>query len=235
MFTRWTEDKSLLWLHGKAGCGKTVLSSTIINEVIEKCRHESGIAVAYFYFDFNDGEKQKSDKMVRSLITQLCAQIMEDTEKVGLVAPSLKKLKELESTFSFCGSGERQPNAVQLMSILKDLFEDLGEIYVILDALDECSDQEELLGSIKEIQGWDPHQLHMLLTSRRLADLEEMLDELLENSQDKICIQDALVNADISTYVHERLENDRKLKRWRDRPKVKEEIKLALMNKADGM
>lgn len=235
MFTRWTENKSLLWLHGKAGCGKTVLSSTIINEVIDKCRHESGIAVAYFYFDFNDVEKQKSDKMVHSLITQLCAQIMEDTEKTGMVAPSLKKVKELESMFSFCGSGERQPNADQLMLILKDLFEYLGEIYIILDALDECLDQEELLGTIKEIQEWNPHQLHMLLTSRRLTDLEEMLDEVLKNPRDKICIQGALVNADILIYVHERLENDRKLKRWRDRPKVQEEIKVALMNKADGM
>jgi hypothetical protein len=198
-YTHWKEQSSLLWLHGKAGCGKTILSSTIITEVLQKHHLKSGVAVAYFYFDFNDLEKQNSDKMIRSLITQLSGQFT-------------KKLKELELLFSSCNKGERQPDIGRLMTALKEIVEGFDETYIILDALDECSDRQELLDNVEEIQGWGLSQLHMLLTSRRLTDIEETLN-LLTDSQNRICIQSALVDADILTYIHNRLQNDRLLKR----------------------
>lgn len=54
-----------MWLYGKAGCGKTVLASTIIEEILA-CPSDA-VAVAYFYFDFNNAEKQNSDKMICSI------------------------------------------------------------------------------------------------------------------------------------------------------------------------
>jgi hypothetical protein len=117
---------------------------------------------------------------------------------------------------------------------LKEIVEGFDETYIILDALDECSDRQELLDNVEEIQGWGLSQLHMLLTSRRLTDIEETLN-LLTDSQNRICIQSALVDADILTYIHNRLQNDRLLKRWRYKPQVQEEIKTTLMKKADGM
>lgn len=191
--------------------------------------------MVYFYFDFNDVDKQKSDKMIRSLISQLLSQLMMDSKESGSTKPSRNNFKELESTFSNCSNGKGQPNSEQLMTILKEIFDNSDEIYVILDALDECSDREELINKIMEIQEWGFPYLHMLLTSRRLPDIEEMLDEILINPQDKICIQSALVDADIAIYVHKRLKDDRKLQRWRNKPDVQEEIKLRLMEKADGM
>lgn len=214
-------QRPLLWLHGKAGCGKTVLSSTVIAEVLQECIVDSKMAVAYFYFDFNDLEKQKSDNMMRSLITQLSAQ-------------STKRLKELESLFSSCNNGERQPDAQRLPSVLEEIIEVSDKTYIIIDALDECSNTQELQENIEEIQRWGLPQLHMLLTSRRLMDIEEMIDPLTD-AEDRICIQSALVDVDIKTYVHEKLQNDRRFKRWRSKPHVQEEVKRELMKKADGM
>lgn len=220
-FIHWKEANSLVWLHGKAGCGKTVLSSTIINEVLQESRSKSDVAVAYFYFDFNDVEKQKPDRMIRSIITQLSRQ-------------STRNLGELESLFSTCDNGGRQPDVERLMVVLKEVVESSDETYIVLDALDECSDREVLMESIEQVQDWKLPQLHMLITSRRLIDIEESLDPLI-TPHCKICIQSALVNADILTYVHERLQTDRHLKRWGNKPKVQEEIKATLMQKADGM
>jgi hypothetical protein len=62
-----------LWLYGIPGCGKTILSSTIIEDVLYHY-HDPTMAVIYFYFDFNDVEKQQYEKMLRSLITQLSLQ-----------------------------------------------------------------------------------------------------------------------------------------------------------------
>ncbi|KAA6412672.1 MAG: hypothetical protein FRX48_03664 [Lasallia pustulata] len=220
-FTYWKASSALVWLHGKAGCGKTVLSSTIINAVLQEPQSKSEIAVAYFYFDFNDVEKQKSDKMIRSLITQLSRQ-------------SKKKLNKLEALFSFCNNGERQPDVEGLLIVLKEVLEGFDETYIVLDALDECSDRKELLERMGEIQGWKLRQLRMLVTSRWLIDIKESLEPLTE-PRGRICIQSSLVDADILTYVRGRLQNDRDLKRWRGMPQVQEEIETTLKEKANGM
>ena len=220
-FTRWKEHNRLLWLHGKPGCGKTILSSTIISELLRACHLRSEVSVAYFYFDFNELEKQKSDVMIRSLITQLSEQ-------------PTKELKELKLLFSFCNNGQRQPDTKSLLTVLKGILKGFNKAYVVLDALDECLDRQQLLESVEEIQRWRLPQLHMLLTSRQLPDIQEVL-ELWTGSQNRIHIQSALVDADILIYVHERLQNDRELKRWRNKPQVQEEIKMTLMEKADGM
>lgn len=57
-------------MHGIPSCGKTVLSSTVIQNIYKYCESRTGSIVLYCYFDFNDIEKQKHGKMIRSLVTQ---------------------------------------------------------------------------------------------------------------------------------------------------------------------
>ncbi|KAH9208850.1 hypothetical protein DL95DRAFT_272541, partial [Leptodontidium sp. 2 PMI_412] len=71
MFKAWKVDASTVWLHGIPGCGKTILSSTLLENVLEYSAGDPGKAVAYFYFDFNDLAKQDPSLMIRSLISQL--------------------------------------------------------------------------------------------------------------------------------------------------------------------
>lgn len=67
-FSQWTSTTdSRLWLSGIPGCGKTVLSSAII----EKLEMDSSHTVLYFFFDFSDAEKRSLEGMLRSLINQL--------------------------------------------------------------------------------------------------------------------------------------------------------------------
>lgn len=64
-YSNWKSNHaSFLWLHGIPGCGKTILSSTIIEDL-------SSRYPLYFYFDFSDTRKQNFDMMLRSLIIQL--------------------------------------------------------------------------------------------------------------------------------------------------------------------
>ena len=211
----------LLWLHGIPGCGKTVLSSTIIQRTDEHCRSRSGLLILYFYFDFNDVEKQQHEKMIRSLIVQLFAQYVN-------VPPVL------ESLYSSCTNGERQPAYDSLLSTLYIMLRDFSDTYLVLDALDEGSKRKELLLCIEELAGWRDLNLHILTTSRREKDIEDSMEPLIDD-QRRICIQSALVDSDICMYIHSRLQVDRDLRRWRDMPKVQQEIGDTLMGKADGM
>ena len=54
-FSQWLQPKRSLWLHGIPGAGKTILYSTIIENVISGCSPES--RCVYFYFDFSDSAK----------------------------------------------------------------------------------------------------------------------------------------------------------------------------------
>jgi hypothetical protein len=211
----------VLWLHGIPGCGKTVLSSTIIEDVLNQCQQNPAFAIGYFYFDFNDDEKQRHERMLHSLLKQ-----------ISIRHASIPRA--LDSLYSRCANGERQPTTNELLTALKEVIEVFQETFIILDAMDECKDRQELLQDIQKLAAWKIGKLHILATSRREKEIEDSFESLIKD-EEKICIQSALINDDIRTYVHERLLTDQRLKRWRNHPDVREEIETTLMDNADGM
>ena len=210
---------SFVWLHGIPGCGKTILSSTIILNVLEECQTKSTSAVLYFYFDFNDAEKQRHESLIRSLICQLSKHCSSSA---------------LQSLYSSCQNGGRQPTFAALLETLRQMMTSIGDIYIVIDALDECTEREELLTDLESVASWEDVNLHMLTTSRRETDIEEVLISL-SDGRNQINLQSALVNADIRTYTHDRLQTDRRLRRWLKHPEVQLEIENTLMEKAAGM
>ena len=117
------------------------------------------------------------------------------------------------------------------MKALIDLSE---KTFIILDALDERKDRQELLSFIESAIGWKSQKLNVTMTSRKLKVFEKkFVAETEERS--KLSIQNGEVDKDIRSYVHGKLQNDRSFKRWRGPPKVREEIEIKLMEKSDGM
>lgn len=175
----------------------------------------------YFYFDFDDVEKQGQEKMIRSLILQLSSQCGSTPQG-------------LEALYSSCMNGERQPTHEMLKATLYQTMVSFNETFIILDALDECLERQELLEDIEEFNSWTDANLHLLSTSRREKDIEERIEPLARD-RGKISMDSVRINDDIRAYVHERLRADPELKRWRKQPKVQQEIENTLMDKADGM
>ncbi|KAI9703722.1 MAG: hypothetical protein M1836_007492 [Candelina mexicana] len=220
-FIDWKRNpNTFLWLHGIPGCGKTILSSTIIEDALTHCGLNPNLAVAYFYFDFNDTEKQEPDRMIRSLVSQLGRQ-----RSTG---------QALRSLYSACRDGGRSPTSDELLSTLRGMVQEFDGVFIILDALDESKEREKLLESISAWAAWGIGRLHTLVTSRRESDIEDSLDCFIKDCQ-KVSIQSTLVDEDIRTYVHKQLRTDRGMKRWQKHPEVQKEIETTLMEKADGM
>ncbi|KIJ32711.1 hypothetical protein M422DRAFT_112480, partial [Sphaerobolus stellatus SS14] len=70
-FKYWREStSSYLWLYGIPGCGKTVLSASIVEELHKFCLGKgSSYALAYFFFDARDGSEDCGfDKFLRSIV-----------------------------------------------------------------------------------------------------------------------------------------------------------------------
>jgi hypothetical protein len=105
-----------------------------------------------------------------------------------------------------------------------------GVKYVILDALDECTDREGLLAFLQEVTASKPRDLHIMATSRREKDIKDELGPVADHN---INIQSAIVDEDIRVYIRDRMATDTKLKKWPD--SVRNEIMTALMEKAGGM
>ncbi|KAF2250795.1 hypothetical protein BU26DRAFT_517582 [Trematosphaeria pertusa] len=221
-YTRWKTEPALpLWLYGIPGCGKTILCSAVLGDVLEFCRDGPGRVAAYFFFDFNDVQKQDLGKMLRSLIWQLSRQS-------GKIPTSLNDL------FSSCESGQQQPSADALQEVLRLMIPELPQAYVVLDALDECAQRAELMETLEIIAGWRLQNLHLLVTSRRERAIESTLEEIVDD-QRRICLQSALVDKDIQRYIRQRLATDKTLQKWTKDDGVRQEIESVLRDGANGM
>ena len=177
-------------------------------------------AVAYFYFDFRK-TKCQHEGMIRSLISQLARQCTNQPNP-------------LVSLYSSCSDGVRQPKLCELRQTLRDLVQNFGNTFLMVDALDECKERELLLADIQKFFEWQLEGLHVLVTSRREGDIKEALDPLLNENQN-IDIQSEVVDRDIRLYVREVLQTAKGLSRWRNKPLVQDEIEKALTEKANGM
>jgi Cdc6-like AAA superfamily ATPase len=219
IFKEWKKQtSSFLWLHGIPGCGKTVLSSTIIEHLKQD---ETCETLLYFYFDFNDKNKQSLDDLLRSLV-----------EQIYQSQPLSRQL--LEQLWASHDEGRRQPSTSSLQSVLQVLLCGAGSISIVLDALDESKPTEELLAWMKTLVESTQIVCRLLVTARREENIESAL-QCWTRAQHRIAIQQDEVNKDISAYVKDKVYNGDGLKRWRSRPDLQKEIEIQLMRKADGM
>ena len=221
-YAKWkTDAASFLWLCGIPGCGKTILSSTILQNVFQYCADDPGKIIAYFYFDFNDPHKQDPELMVRSLISQLSQR-------------SVKLPTILETLYSSCENRQRHPSLDDFLEVLHEMIQESLQSYIILDALDECGKRTELMGILENMAGWRLESLHILATSRKERDIESLLEDFVDK-QNTIYLQSKLVDKDIHTYIRQRLSDDKSLRKWQNDRYVQQEIETALMEGAHGM
>jgi hypothetical protein len=190
------------------------LSSSIIEDLSRRSQAQKSTAIAYYYFDFNDEGKRGVDSLIRALLAQLLTQCPND-------ASCLTSLDAASS---------RSPRIDTLSRALQAFIRTFKEIYIVIDALDECSEVEELMRFIEEICGWDLAQLHLLATSRQLPQIEETI---MGCATDHIYLHESKTRADIAMFIDQRLKTDRKFQKWPE--DIREEIQIALSTGAGGM
>lgn len=197
-------------------------SSAIVKNVVQHCEAGSSLAIAYFYFDFNDPRKQTSSHLVRSLLTQFSRSNSLQSLPEALVDLHTRRCRSL--------GGEDQPVDEDLLDVLKQVIESFQDAYIIIDALDECKDQHDLLTVLEKIAGWELDNLHIIATSRRERYIE---DRLLRITSAPIHLGSELVDGDIKVYLNSRLRDDIRFRKWTS--EEQEEIDAALMRGAQGM
>ncbi|KAH9062620.1 hypothetical protein EDB83DRAFT_845364 [Lactarius deliciosus] len=222
----WKTSGPLLWIHGKPGSGKSVLSSAIIQDI--KAISDSGDArMAYFFFDFTGTETQDSRVFLSSLLVQLSNQ-------------SDQLCDILQKLFSAHKDGSEQPTDDSLFKCLENMLTIEGQvpIYLIMDALDECpndsgipSPREKVLELVKALVEIRRPNLRLCITSRPEFDIRTTL-EPLATQQLSFHDEDGQ-KQDINDYITFVVHSDQRMKKWRDDDK--NAVIEGLTEKANGM
>ena len=185
-------------------------------------------SMAYFYFDFRDIGKQHWRDLVPSLLTQLSAS-------------SGPRCDILSRYYSDHDSGAKQPSDDNLTKCLKEMLTlpDQLPIYLIIDALDECSNvsgipspRDKVLRLVKELIDLHP-QLHICVTSRPEVDIRDVLGSLTSR---RVSLHDQSgQKKDIEDYVRSVVYSDSEpiMRRWKKEDK--ELVIDTLSTQADGM
>ncbi|KAI3317226.1 ankyrin repeat-containing domain protein [Xylariaceae sp. AK1471] len=222
-FKTWEgSPSSLLWLYGKAGSGKSILSSSVVKYLRDRYASDPGSAFAYFFFSFSDQEKQKVVVMLASLVKQLYASRPDTPQPVK----SLGEYKE---------KGER-PDIETLEATLIATASGFSSVSIVIDALDECptlnGERRKLLRSLNRIVSAMPRNLHVFCTSRVEPDISAAMSTVLSLPSRASIDLIANTNHDIGLYIDSVFASaDYSL--WPD--DLKAEAKALLIERADGM
>ena len=217
-FTEWKNSPgSVLWIQGNAGCGKTVLCSTIIDKLIEECESQVNAGIAYFYFEFNNQSiAQDHNRLLRSLIEQLSSQ-------------SGDIPKPLASLYQRCRNGTVQPMTSDLLKTLHSVIGSFSPFYLVIDAVDECKEKQEFLRFLNTVAQWMLPQIHVCATSR--TDIDAEIRNRRWNCV-TMAVEEHLVDADVERHVLATIEEDEILNIWD--PSQQQDIAKSLIKGANG-
>ncbi|UNI22934.1 hypothetical protein JDV02_008778 [Purpureocillium takamizusanense] len=221
-FRGWlAEPNSFLWLYGFAGTGKSLLCCTAIESAFRYRGSRKSVGMAFYFFSFADPDKQTVSGMLRSLVLQLTNQ--QDSTL----------LEQL-----YANHRDAVPPNEALLTCLKGLVRSFEDVYIFLDALDECphdyrhprdSQRDELLEAITAMREWGVSGLHLLATSRDSAEIREVLGPMVNEG---VSMKNPSVDKDIGRFIEMQLCQRRRLRKWTEHHEL---IKSELTQRAQGV
>lgn len=202
----WMKEKlphNLLWISGRAGCGKTVLSKFLIDHMIGNLDPQR-ITVCFFFFDGTSKERSRLNNCLRAILHQL---FLANPLLIRHVAHAREEYET------------KRPRMQEDLDMLWRIFlqvtadKDFGSAICVIDAVDECEEDGQMwlvrhlkdLCSVNRGQGGTPaRSLKFLLTSRPLATLghEISKDERIDLEEP---YELSNINQDIGRFVKTRI------------------------------
>ncbi|KAH8589262.1 hypothetical protein B0O99DRAFT_725637 [Bisporella sp. PMI_857] len=129
---------NMLWICGHPGSGKTVLATSILDELDQRedCFEEATTSVLYHFFEFDSMITRSPEASFRSMLSQFLWQHREDKNVVD-------KFAFMMTTRS---QGQSDASESALVDLLKICLDD--KVVILLDGVDECKDSDSLLATL---------------------------------------------------------------------------------------
>lgn len=189
-FVNWRHgDPKLLIAHGAPGCGKTILTSIVIDSLSKFSNNR--IALAYFYFDHAKAQKYTAEEVAFCLIKQIC-QYCDDIP--NQLTHMLRQHRDKRS----------KPSLKDLYPVSRSVFCAIDHTYVVFDAIDECeeSHRKRLLTFFKDCTSHSNAKVFLSCRSHLVpiisVDVGAIIVEIQAHSSDlELSISTALDETDL--------------------------------------
>lgn len=207
-------SSSTLYCRGIPGSGKTIITAIVIDHLLN--RSSSGMTgIAFLYCNYRKHETQRAVHLLASLLRQLIATSQSMPE-------SIKALYEQHYP-----RGTR-PSLEEVSKSLHSVVETYSQTIIIIDALDECRNDDHTRGStLSEIRKLQTRfQTKLMATSRNIPDITE-------GFHDDIELEVRASDADLNRYLDDQI--TRLSKSVQRNEKLKQKIKSDIIESAQGM
>ncbi len=214
-------DKSnILWLYGYPGIGKSTMAIALAEMLPDTPSFsERNKILVYFFCDSNSEDRRTATGILRGLLYQISHN-------------SRKLMRPLRMRYDIQGD-KLFSSFDALWDLLMEIGQEhAGEIYCIIDALDECDStaQETLLAQISDsfLSRKSTPGVHFLITSRPYEEIRRYLDDFPRHdlgAYDK-------VQGDLDMIIHQKVNQ---LARKKNYPRsLKDQAIAILKEKAEG-
>lgn len=202
------------------------MSTFLVEALTTKIEKSDDAMLAYFFFDDKTEDRKTPAAMLRSIIWQLLLQKEELFQHIELYFD--RQNNNLASNKPF-------EDFWILWEILINMLQDkrTGEIFILIDAVDECeqSTRENLLIRLRELFDEDLTQGVKFLVTYRPG-VDDIEYELCDIGTHLVLEESNEVNIDLSRYIGVKTDDLARRRKYSDG--LKNEVKNALGNQARG-
>ena len=218
VYQQWTSssresiNSRVLWIHGAPGAGKTVLCGTAITN-LQTAIAADDYLLTYVFIDRTDPANGTSFHIFTSIISQILSQL-----------PQVPEVVVSAHRASICHGRSRISEADDVFDLLFQLTLVVSDIYVVIDALDECMEVQQTISWLTRTIELVPN-LRILCFSRDTGTTRKTL-----NCYPSLRMDVASIQPDINLYLRMAVETlpctD---------PCFRNRVFNSLSTKADGM
>jgi len=167
-FKNWIQgSKQTLFCPGMPGAGKTMIAAIAINHLSRPTPNKAN-AVAYIFCNY----KTQADQNATTLLAAVLRQLVQARPSIPEAVSRLHEYHSCRGT---------RPSLEEISTTLKTVVMDYSSVYLVVDALDECPDKDgtrgRLLAKISDLQKEAGSDLHLMVTSRFIPEIEEKFKE----------------------------------------------------------
>ena len=217
-FQQWLHpsDHSALWISGLVGYGKTVMTSFVIQYLLDALA-QSRMSLAYYYFDANDTNSLSLRTFIASIVRQYCTCMPGLPDRV---------LNEFDAQKARYGSS-RQLEIEGLASILDDLLSSQAANIIVVDGVDESQEQEDICEYLNSLAA-SGGLVHLFVSSRPEAAIRRQLTHFTEMQLSQTALEH-----DIGRYVNFRMKVEPRLARLSSQ--LKQHVQTTIRERSHGM
>ena len=211
-------NKSLLWISGGPGKGKTMLAIFITEELEKMAQAQEDAKLIYYFCSHEDPDRRTANAVFRGLLRQIiehcpavAVHVLPLFESPAMTERSLSSLETLWICFQKCVVDPK-----------------LGLTWCVVDGLDECSEDDQIFLKERFVQlDQDNNAFKLIVVTRDIPEEEDCVWIELDHTYNEY------VANDVNRFILGNLDRLKKIRGFTE--KAREEVRKTLSRQSEGI